>query len=441
MLSQLFKEHIKILLDRVFDNGHNKTTYDTIVIHSGVAQFYYNSDQEILFRTFPHFRYFCPLDGPNHFLILKPRERPRLIIVNLEDFWHDQERETNPFWTDSFRITEVVTTESAWQILKNVKGHIAFIGDEMSCKQWHASGFSKTACDPKKIIDALNEMRTRKTPYEITCIEDANKITSAGFKRAYEKFMDGGSELDIHHAYLVGSKQTEEDLPYPIITALDSKTAILHYQKKRVDYDNGKVCLVDAGASSHGYASDITRTWVTPRANKIFKSILSALNILQQKLCAQVRPGILTIELHHASHLGIADILYDHKILTITGDAAINAGLTFPFFPHGLGHFLGIQTHDVGVPNIKMDKHPLHSLYQNTRATRKLEVGNVITIEPGIYFIPMLLKKIYKTKNRKYINWDIANALTPYGGMRIEDDILVTQNRQKNLTSIAQTEF
>jgi Xaa-Pro dipeptidase len=114
----------------------------------------------------------------------------------------------------------------------------------------------------------------------------------------------------------------------------------------------------------------------------------------------------------------------------------VASGLSAVFYPHGLGHFLGLQTHDVagliadaaGTPIPRPEGHPF------LRLTRKLEAGNVLTIEPGLYFVEPLLRKWRANGDIAAINWDKVEALAPYGGVRIEDNMLVTAGEPRNLT-------
>ena len=112
------------------------------------------------------------------------------------------------------------------------------------------------------------------------------------------------------------------------------------------------------------------------------------------------------------------------------------------FFPHGLGHFLGLQTHDVaglidndGNDIDRPDGHPF------LRLTRELEAGNVLTIEPGLYFIEPLLRKWRDEHDANDINWSKVDELAPYGGIRIEDNVLVTEGGCDNLTRRAFAEL
>ena len=134
--------------------------------------------------------------------------------------------------------------------------------------------------------------------------------------------------------------------------------------------------------------------------------------------------------------MDIAGILKDFDIINTSAEDAVASGLSSVFYPHGLGHYLGLQTHDVagliadveGTPIPRPDGHPF------LRLTRTLEAGNVLTIEPGLYFIEPLLRQWRETGDISAINWGKVEALAPYGGIRIEDNIVVTDGAPLNLT-------
>ena len=136
------------------------------------------------------------------------------------------------------------------------------------------------------------------------------------------------------------------------------------------------------------------------------------------------------------AHRDIARILKDFNIIRSSVEDAVASGLSAVFYPHGLGHYLGLQTHDVagliadaaGTPIPRPDGHPF------LRLTRTLEAGNVLTIEPGLYFIEPLLRKWRMNGDATAINWDKVEELAPYGGVRIEDNMVVTDGEPLNLT-------
>jgi Xaa-Pro dipeptidase len=133
-------------------------------------------------------------------------------------------------------------------------------------------------------------------------------------------------------------------------------------------------------------------------------------------------------------HRQLADLLVEHNLLTCSAEEAFDQGLTEPFCPHGLGHLLGIQVHDVGGHQINLEgeQAPPPASYSTLRLTRPLDINMVLTIEPGLYFIPSLLEPLKQAKAA--VNWQKIAALVPFGGIRIEDNVCVTQASSRNLT-------
>jgi len=123
-------------------------------------------------------------------------------------------------------------------------------------------------------------------------------------------------------------------------------------------------------------------------------------------------------------------------VLRVGVDRAIERGLALPFLPHGLGHHLGLQVHDVGGQQVSPEgRHRSPSpLYPMLRTTRDLEAGHVVTVEPGLYFIPLLLSPHREGPDAGSFDWDVVDQLLPCGGIRVEDDVLVTEAGHENLT-------
>jgi Xaa-Pro dipeptidase len=161
----------------------------------------------------------------------------------------------------------------------------------------------------------------------------------------------------------------------------------------------------------------------------------------QDALIAQVEPGASYVELQSAMHRSLAQILADTKLITCSPEEAFDRQLTVPFCPHGLGHLLGIQVHDVGGQQLDIEGQiaPPPEPYASLRLTRPLAEDMVITVEPGLYFIPMLLAA--KRAENAPINWLAIDSLTPFGGIRIEDNvrILTKGSGVENLTRDAFT--
>jgi len=195
-----------------------------------------------------------------------------------------------------------------------------------------------------------------------------------------------------------------------------------------------KSFLIDAGAQHAGYACDITRTYAADAGE--FLDLIRSVDAAQQKLVDQVRPGTDYRDIHLAAHASIAKILVTHGIVTGSAEAAVQSRVTSAFFPHGIGHLLGLMVHDAsgfaaspkGGTRDKPEGHPY------LRLTRTLEPGFVVTIEPGIYFIDSLLGEARADERRHSINWDRVAALRPWGGIRVEDNVVAQAGAPRNLT-------
>ena len=159
------------------------------------------------------------------------------------------------------------------------------------------------------------------------------------------------------------------------------------------------------------------------------------MDVLQQRLAARMQAGRSYVDLHREAHRGVAEILRQSGICDMELDAMLEAGVTSTFLPHGLGHFLGVQVHDVA-GQVAPDGSPLPppSEYPMLRLTRELESGNVVTVEPGLYFIPSLLAELRQKPISGRIDWRAVEALAPFGGVRIEDDVVVHPETPDNLT-------
>jgi Xaa-Pro dipeptidase len=258
---------------------------------------------------------------------------------------------------------------------------------------------------------------------------------ATGHAAAEAAFRNGMSEFEIHRAYCKAVSHTDPELPYGNIVGLNSHGAVLHY----TDLDRQapaelRSFLIDAGAQVHGYASDITRTYSF--GDQRFQDLIHRMETMEQAIVSQVRAGLDYRELHIGTHKLLAGVLVDAELATGDPDTLLETGVTSAFFPHGLGHLLGIQVHDVGgfMENESGTTIDPPSGHPFLRLTRVLEENMVLTIEPGLYAIDMLLENLRGTPAENHVNWASVDWLRPFGGVRIEDNIRVLVNDRENLT-------
>jgi Xaa-Pro dipeptidase len=210
---------------------------------------------------------------------------------------------------------------------------------------------------------------------------------------------------------------------------------VLHYQllERRAPRERHSL-LIDAGAEFAGYASDITRTYSGGDAD--FSALIERMDRMQQSLCAGIRPGVDWREVQLTAHALTAQVLREAELIRCGAEEAVASGLTSVFVPHGIGHLLGLEVHDVGgfmdSPEGGDIQRPAGHPF--LRLTRVLEEGFVVTMEPGIYFIDQLLQKARGGAQASLINWPRVEALRRFGGIRVEDDLAVTRQGCENLT-------
>ncbi|HEX6929709.1 MAG TPA: M24 family metallopeptidase, partial [Gammaproteobacteria bacterium] len=235
---------------------------------------------------------------------------------------------------------------------------------------------------------------------------------------------------------------TETQLPYGNIVALNENGAILHYQhQSRQAPQQHRSFLIDAGCTVNGYASDITRTYSAN--DDEFRQLIDRMDNSQRALCDAVRPGMEYTELQTLTHRHVAGMLVDFGIASGDPDTLVADGITRAFYPHGIGHYLGAQVHDVGgkISNEKGKPIPQPADQPFLRLTRRIEADHVFTIEPGLYFIDSLLQNLRAGGAGSSVNWARVEAFRPYGGIRIEDNVRVTADGHENLTRPAFAEI
>jgi Xaa-Pro dipeptidase len=396
--------------------------YDALLIASGIEKYAFLDDRPYLFQPNPHFKLWAPLTShPNSWLLIRPGHKPRLVYYQPDDYWHVPPSDPSGFWVEHFDLVVISEPEQVAQHLQ-VAGRAAIIGEADA-----AIADRVVPNNPPELLNLLHYRRAVKSAYELEQMRAASRRAAPAHLAAKAAFEAGASELDIHRAYLAAAGHTDRDLPYGNIVALNEHAAVLHYQYQDAQAPaESRTLLIDAGASVNGYASDITRTWSRGRDAR-FDALLAAMEAAQLALVDEVRAGVDYRDIHLSTHRHIARILLEQGIASgVSEEALVAQRVTSTFFPHGIGHLLGLQVHDTGgfmadetgalAP--KPEGHPC------LRLTRKLEPGMVVTIEPGLYFIPTLLKKLAATPAAKAVDWALVEHLSRFGGIRIEDDVV-----------------
>lgn len=411
-LGALYEDHVRVL-EAGYAKALQRAGFDAVVIHSGTpkkrSEF---DDQYFPHRATPEFQHWVPLADPHCAVVVEPGKSTVLVWPEVKDFWE------RPAMPESLHFTHVLDVRRSGKVEAPAGKKVAHLGEGHD--------------NPPALAKALDALRVKKTPYEIACILEATRRTAIGHEAVRKAFAESDrAELDLHLLYLGATRQDDQDAPYKGIVALGRSASILHHVAYGRDPARAESCLLDAGVTYLGYCSDVTRTWVKPNgaASATFAKLLDAMEAMQLRLCDRIEVGAPYEELHDESHRQVSAILKDAGIATGSVEEIDAKGISRVFYPHGLGHSLGLQTHDVGCAVVK--PKPENPFLRNTS---KIEEGQVFTIEPGLYFIDALLAELRSKAEGKLVDWNLVEALAPLGGIRIEDDVHVTDSGVRNLT-------
>ncbi len=405
---------------------------DALVIEAGRLRMAFQDDQAYPFRANPWYRWPAAAPAaPGSLVLVRNNELPELLLVLPQDYWHAPPQLPTAAWTRHVHVVPLPDAAAALQRATAFQGKTAWLGESASPRpDWPAN--------PQRLITRLELARSCKTGYELQCMRAASLRGARGHIAAESIFREGGSEFDIHLAFLAATRQNEAELPYDNIVALNEHAATLHYQlRDTAPPAQHRSLLIDAGATSAGYASDITRTWAAAPGD--FAALIEGMERLQQQLCSEVRAGVDWRELHLRAHHLVAQLLGEAGVLQMPAAEAVELGVSCTFLPHGLGHLLGLQVHDVGAFRSQVDGEiiPRPAGHPALRLTRRLEPGMVVTVEPGLYFIDSLLDALRAGPHAGRVNWKQIDALRPFGGIRVEDDVVVGATAGENLTRAA----
>ncbi|QIL19881.1 Xaa-Pro dipeptidase [Thermomonas sp. HDW16] len=428
-LANLYPQHIAELQARTAE-ALQRGRFDHLLVPSGTLHYQLFDDRDYPYAVNPQFKAWLPVTkAPGSWLVITPGAKPKLVFLQPHDYWHVIPAAPSGYWVEHFDIAIIRTPEEALQHLPKDLARCAILGEPQSAIGDYMPN------NPQAVVAYLEYQRAFKTPYEVAMMREASRIGVRAHRAAERAFRAGSSEFGIHLAYCQAAGQDANDLPYGNIVCLNEHAAVLHYtDRDRLPPKQSRSFLIDAGASFHGYASDITRTY-SAQADE-FAAMIDAVDAAQLAMCDAVRTGTDYKQIHLDAHLALATILKDFGVITVSPEAAVQTGVSSAFFPHGIGHGIGLQVHDVagfaesdhGGTIAKPDGHPY------LRLTRTLEPGMVVTIEPGLYFIDMLLDELKQKGLVDAVDWARVDAFRPYGGIRIEDDVVCTEAEPLNLT-------
>ncbi len=341
---------------------------------------------------------------------------------------------------------EVTDLKSVIETAQNHKRKIHFLPTYQGGQQIKLSNWLKINVGEVEqgvsidLIKAVISQRSFKSEEEVVELDKAVDITADMHLTAMRQAVAGKTEMEITGAIHGVAVSGGGELSFPIILTINGQTLHNHYHGNTLK--DGQLLLVDAGAEATSrYAGDMTRTFpvsgkFTQKQKEVYQIVLDA----QSLVIGKMQPGVSFLDIHlHACKI-IANGLMELGLMKGDVDEAVNQGVHALFMPHGLGHMMGLDVHDmeglgedyVGYTDTlkRSDQFGLVSL----RLAKELETGFVVTNEPGIYFIPKLIDK-WKIQGLQtdFINYDKLEEYKDFGGIRIEEDFLITEDGCRRL--------
>lgn len=285
--------------------------------------------------------------------------------------------------------------------------------------------------------EKLMHARRPKDAHEIAVVRRACEATAAGFKALVSALKPGITERELQvEMELAFLRAGGDRTGYGSIVGVGSNSAVLHFTPSARRTQPGDLVLVDAGAEVGRYTADVTRTYRLPGGDdSFFRSLHELVHRVEKNAIARCVPGAEWRDLHLAASLEIAEGLVALGILVGSAESLVERDTHALFFPHGLGHMVGLGVRDASgyLPGRKRSDRPGLSML---RTDLPLEQGYLMTVEPGIYFIPALLQDpALRERHRDAVRWDRVDGLLDFGGIRIEDDVLVTAGAPEVLTA------
>lgn len=425
-------------LREVYDRALGNHNFESLLVYSGEIKHRFQDDMPIPFFINLQFKAIVPLTTtPECWIIWRVAKKPILLLYQPETVWDAVVEIPDAFWSSYFEIVPIKNKEDAHPFIHNAKCP-AFLGEHTELtRSWDVG-----PCNPERLINELNWYRSYKTEYELYCINEANRISAKGHARARTAFFAGASEFEIALEFQNVCQQTEDQLSFPSTVAINQHASILHYWERdavRIPSADRNSFLIDAGATCNGYNADICRTYAY--RDGLFADMISALDSIQQTLVSQLIVGSHYIDSANRTQHQLASLLKDFQLINLEPDTAVELGIIQYFFPHNVSHFLGLQVHDVGGNQADITGALIDPELPAYMMRRPIEANQVLTVEPGIYFIESLMSSLAQSEHRKSVNWDRIAALMPFGGIRIEDNVLIAATGPVNLTRRAFSEL
>lgn len=427
-----------------------------VVLQGGEGLTRGSSDTEDVFRQESYFHWAFGVQEPDYYGAIDVLSGKSILFVPQlpESYavWLGKIHSIG-YYKDTYCVDEVYYTTEMEQVLNEMQPDVLLTlrgVNTDSCKVTLEAAFDGIASfkvNNTILFPEINECRVIKTPMEIEVIRYSNQVSSAAHKEVMRKIRPGMKEYMLesifqHYCSYYGGMRF---MSYTCICASGGNGAILHYghagNPNNKIVNDGDMCMFDMGGEYYCYSSDISCSYpvngkFTDDQRAIYEAVLKA----NRTVLNCMKPGVSWVEMHELAESVILTELCTLGILTGDVKEMMSVNLGAVFMPHGLGHFLGCDVHDVGGYPEWAPPRPKRPGARSLRTARLLQQGMVITVEPGIYFIEVLLNEALRDPDRRrFIDTEVLDRFRLFGGVRIEDNVLVTEDGAELLTDVPRT--
>jgi len=452
----LHAENRQRLISR-FTRGGDIPKQSFILLEGGKSETLYDSDSDRLFRQESFFQWTFGVNEPDFYGAIEVDTGASILFIPCLPasyaVWLGAIQPPSAF-KDKYGVDEVKFVGELDIFFAGKKASTIYTlsgvnaDSGSTAKDAHFAGIENFNVNKERLFADIVECRVIKTKAEIEVLRYVARVSSEAHKQVMRHIQPGMREYQLesaflNHCYYEGGCRFPS---YTCICASGPNGSVLHYGHAAAPNDRtvraGDMCLFDMGAEYHCYCSDVTCCFPV---NGVFtedqKIVYNAVLDAQESVQKAMKPGISWPDMHRLAERHILAALLKAGLLQNgTVDDFLAAHMGYVFMPHGLGHLLGLNTHDVGgypAGGIPRSTEPgLNKL----RTARVLEEGLVITVEPGLYFIDVLLDgALANPTQAKYINNDVLKRFRNFGGVRLENDVLVTKDGCEVLSVVPRT--
>lgn len=381
-----------------------------------------NSDQTYPFRAHSEYVYLTGLDAPRGVVAYDPRDGTWLSFVpevtEAERVWEGRQQAPG----------EPLAGFAAW-LDRRAGRPVALLGAGLG-------GVTADRALSARVRDHFTHARRAKDAAELALLRRSAAATAAGYAHLHPLLQPGVTERALQieleaEFFRHGATRTG----YDTIVGIGANSAVLHFSPGTRAAQSGDFVLVDAGAEIDRYVTDVTRTYVVGTPSPFQRDLHQVVLAAEINAVSRCRPGAEWRDLHLAAATEMVGGLVAMGVMRGRPESLVEQEAHTLFFPHGLGHMVGLGVRDAGglLPGRTKDPRPgLRTL----RMDLPLAAGYVVTVEPGLYFIPALLNDpARRTRFRDCVNWPLVEQHLHLGGVRIEDNIVVTAGEPENLTA------